>query len=451
MDYFIDSLKQLEQYWLKVVDANGCEFKYEAQIEPSSGPYIEDVGTADVLCLGDSTGFAEVTGINYADPYSPCQVYWSNGDTGRITNNYPAGFHYATVVDSNGCISDPYPFNIGSPDSLWADNLDLANAQCYNYSNGYIYLQPRGGVGGYKALWSNGDTTFYTQNLRMGNYQFLLTDSNGCTYTKNFEITQPDTFYIDIGEDVQICPGSSYILDGLEFAGHHWTYNGSSYSTERYISISDEGTYNLVVTNRNGCHSSDDFILTIGNDALEADFLMTSESTLGDTLYIIELSNLPLDSMQWNYNQEVFLNFTENTDPDYLLRLKSFETGIYNIALKAYSGGCMATQTKQVEIIEISDTSDSFSYVGYDPLIKSLEVSPNPTDREFIAIIELREVADIQFTIYSVVTGNIVDVLEEEGYDYYELSYDLYGMQSGLYVIIVTASNERKQTKLIFK
>jgi hypothetical protein len=35
--------------------------------------------------------------------------------------------------------------------------------------------------------------------------------------------------------------------------------------------------------------------------------------------------------------------------------------------------------------------------------------------------------------------------------NYYEIPYNLRGNQSGVYIIIVTASNERKQSKLIFK
>jgi hypothetical protein len=53
--------------------------------------------------------------------------------------------------------------------------------------------------------------------------------------------------------------------------------------------------------------------------------------------------------------------------------------------------------------------------------------------------------------VYGVDKGNIIDMRESFGLDYYEIPYNLRGNQSGVYIIIVTASNERKQSKLIFK
>jgi hypothetical protein len=447
---YIENLKRQTQYWLKVVDAHDCTFKFEKQIQTSYNPSIEQIDITDVLCYGDSTGRAEVMEVIPGVPYAPYQIYWSIGDTGSVNSNHFAGTHYAFVVDDNGCASERY-FDVRQPDSLYARLLDSANAQCYNYNNGYINTYPVGGVGGYQMHWSNGTTEYNNSNLPKGIYSLALTDANQCLFEQTYIITEPDSVMVKLDNDIAICPGNTYTLDGSEFAGHNWTLNGAPYSSERFVHLTQSGLYHLLVTDNKGCHGSDEFILDVGNNALKAEFYMTSEANLGDTLNIIELSNLPLDSLRWTYNEDVFFNYTLLTDPAYLLRLKSYETGIYNVKLTAYTGGCISTQVKQVEIIEMFDSSGNFNYLGYNPLIESMVIAPNPSDGEFVAKIALREVADIKLVVYGVDKGNIIDMRENYGLDSYEIPYNLRGNQSGVYIIIVTASNERKQSKLIFK
>ncbi len=449
-DNFMDCLKQEAQYLLTVTDKNNCRFNFDQQIYRSTVPTIEGIRTTDVPCYNDSTGKGEIDSVIPGVPYSPYEIYWSNGDTGWGSDRFFAGNHFATVLDSNGCSSVRY-FEIKQPEKLEFSLADSANAICYHAYNGFLNIVPKGGVGGYKAYWSNGDTTFYVSDLPQGIYDVVVTDSNDCIAVGSYEITQPDTILISLGVDQEICPGTEYTLDGFAYDNHEWSLNNEFFSDERFVHLSQEGTYSLIVTNKKGCQGSADFVLTIGNSALKADFLMTSQANLGDTLHIVELSNLPLDSLQWDYDEENFLDFTAWDDPFYILKLKSYQTGVYNIGLTAYAGGCMATQTKQVEILEMDDSTNTFNYVGYNPLIKEMSVGPNPTDGEFLAKITLREIANIQLTVYSVDYGQVVDTRSVSGFDYYEIPYNLSGRQSGMYIIMVTASNERKQTKLILR
>jgi hypothetical protein len=449
-DNYIDSLKQEAQYFLEVYDKNNCQFKYNEQINRSSGPRIQQISTTEVLCSDDPTGAAAIDSVVPATPFSPYRIIWSNGDKGLFTDRYFAGTHYATVIDSNGCRSMRY-FDITQPNPLTAELIDSSNAVCYNDTSGYLNVRATGGAENYTALWSHGDTSLVAKNLAKGEYSVVISDTNGCSIELSYEITEPDSIIIDLGDDIEVCPNTVYTLDGFDFYGHEWRLDTTFFSDERFAHLEDEGTYNLVVTNDKGCMGSDDFILTIGNSALKADFLMTSQASMGDTLHVMELSNLPLDSMEWVYDQDAFIAYSEEEDPAYLLRLKNYLIGMYNIGLTAYSGGCISTQTKTVEIVEMSDTSDTFEYMGYNPLIQSLVVGPNPTDGEFKATITLREQADIQLTVYSVDYGKVIDIQEQSGFDYYEVPYNIGNQQSGMYVLVITASNERKQSKIILK
>ena len=179
---------------------------------------------------------------------------------------------------------------------------------------------------------------------------------------------------------------------------------------------------------------------------------MASESVLGDTIVIYELSNMILDSLSWEYNPDVFTSLSGFADPDYILNLQSHSTGIYNVGLWAYSGGCTSNAVKQIQIVNDSGESPDDDPLGHqDPLIKELSIYPNPTDGVFTARVSLREESDIKLVVFSVGYSMVMDQRMEYGLSEYEIPYQLSNLNSGTYVIMVTAKNERKQLKIIIR
>lgn len=445
----VSELNQNALYFLEVQDAHNCLQQYQQLIKPSTNPVVVDIDTVPVLCYGGSTGKANIVDVTPANPYAPYSFTWSNNNTGEYSEGYPAGLHSVTITDTNDCSTVKY-FEVTQPDTLQLEVVDFKDAHCFGYNDGFIEIQNSGGVGNYDIEWSNGETTEKIDSLYKGVYSVTITDSNLCFIVRTFEIMEPDQVVVDLGDDLKICPGNTITIDGQEFEAHEWSTSDGVISNERFITVDEEGSYFLEVTNDIGCFAHDDIEVSIGNDALNADFLMSSESYLGDTLFIYELSNLELDSLYWDYEQEIFSNITTNSIPHYMLHLVSNQTGIYNVGLWAYSGGCMSSAIKQVEIIENNDTTDSDDFMGYtDPLILALNVYPNPTNGNFSLSIELRETVDIKVSLYSINLGMVVDLREEYGNDYYDINYQLNNLNTGVYVIMVTANNERKQLKII--
>ena len=452
-DSIITDLKQSALYRLYVTDKNGCTQYMEQVIQPSKPPRIISVETTDVLCYGDSSGTARIKAVEPGEPDSPYSFTWSNGTSGDFTGNLPTGRHFVTVYDDNDCATDYY-FNIAQPDSLYLLITDYLEPHCFGYSDGYIHTQTFGGAGDYTYLWSNNATTPDIDNITTGDYRVRVTDKNGCVFEQQFMLNEPPYQQIDLGEDLMMCPGNTHVIDGGNYVSYRWFTDTGDISDERYLSVTKEDRYYLEAKMPDGCSAWGDIGISIGNNALKADMLLASEAAVGDTLVIFEISNLPLDSLKWTYDTTAFERITIDSDfynLPYVLLLRCLQTGIYNIGLAAYSGGCYAPVVKQIEIAEARDDDDDDWWGAKELLILSLEQYPNPTDGNFTVELELRKPDEARFVIFEVASGICVDQRSVQGNKYYKIDYRLNNLQTGVYVLIVTAGNERRQMKIIIE
>jgi hypothetical protein len=131
-----------------------------------------------------------------------------------------------------------------------------------------------------------------------------------------------------------------------------------------------------------------------------------------------------------------------------MLVLKNLQTGVYNVDLWGYSGTCYSRITKQVEVMETDSTLAQQIPIRL-PLITSATLYPNPTNGEFTVEVVLREAADIRLILFEVASGAQVDERTERGQSQYTVSYQLSRLNTGAYVLIVMASNERRQLKMV--
>jgi hypothetical protein len=434
-------------YRLVLNDSNQCFTAKNFEIVQPDSLRIALVDSKNTRCYGFNDAFIKVEGQGGVGGYA---YSWSTGDTTRIASNLYKGVYRLVLSDKNQCSTAKY-FEVTQPDSLRIAIADRKNAHCFGYNDAFLLAEGQGGVGGYAYRWSTGDTTALAKNLYKGVYGLKLTDANKCLTEESFTIDEPAKQLVDLGDDIKMCPGNSRILDGQDFATHKWFTKQGVVSNERYYTAKEANDYYLEVTNSIGCFAWDTLNLSIGNDALKADFLLSSQAKMGDTLSLFELSNIPLDSLQWDYDNSAFSKIGP-ANPDYVLFLKTLKQGIYNINLYAFSGGCVSVATKQVEIIADTDTLPNDGDLGYkDPLIKSFTISPNPSDGNFYATVELREVSDINLVMFSIVSSAKIDERSEHSLKDYSVGYNLSNLNSGVYLLILKAGSERKQVKIIIQ
>jgi gliding motility-associated-like protein len=254
-------------YTVTVTDANGCILSESATINQPAAQLSSSASvTANVLCFAGNNGLIDLSVNGGTTPYT---FNWSNGETTEDIGNLPAGTYTVNIIDINGCTSTATAQVTEPVASLTSSVNATQNVSCFAGNNGSIDLTVAGGTAPYTFSWSNGETTEDISNLPAGTYTVNITDANGCTFVNTANISQPQAALnssINGTIDVSCFGGTNGIVD-LSVSGGTlpYTFVWSNGETTEDISNLTAGTYNVSITDANGCTTSAS--VTIGEPA----------------------------------------------------------------------------------------------------------------------------------------------------------------------------------------
>ena len=144
------------------------------------------------------------------------------------------GEYEVQVVDGNACLV--YDTVVVADLSLYIDSFVVQDVACYNGDDGVIEVFAHGGLGNYRYLWSNLDTTKIIDSLLKGQYFVTVEDSTRCIAFDSVFVSHPEELEFKIlqdGKKPETCLGVTY--DGeiyLEYFGgtppYNFTWNSSS-------------------------------------------------------------------------------------------------------------------------------------------------------------------------------------------------------------------------------
>jgi len=180
-------------YTVTVTDNYGCTGS--AGIDVIQPALLQSVANLDknVTCPGGSDGQATANAMGGNGNY---QFNWSNGQSGTILRNVPAGTYMLTVTDSKGC-TDVRSVVISEPPAIVL-NFTMIPVRCKGEENGSLTLIPVGGTPPYFYTWNTDpvQTTPSAVNLYKGNYSVEVMDMNGCQSSSGALITEPDSLIV---------------------------------------------------------------------------------------------------------------------------------------------------------------------------------------------------------------------------------------------------------------
>ncbi|SFT77470.1 Por secretion system C-terminal sorting domain-containing protein, partial [Lishizhenia tianjinensis] len=239
-------------YTVTVTDANGCTATASATVTEPTVLSATGSVNANVSCNAGSDGEATVNVTGGTAPYT---YAWSNTATTQAITGVTAGTYTVTVTDANGCTENA-SVTITEPTVLSATASVNAHVTCNAGSNGEATVSVTGGTAPYTYNWSNAAMTPTITGVTAGTYTVTVTDANGCTENASVTITEPTALLASTVVDATVsCNGLSDGAATVNASGGTapYTYLWDNSETTTSISGLTAGTYNVVVTDANGC------------------------------------------------------------------------------------------------------------------------------------------------------------------------------------------------------
>ncbi|MEZ4757114.1 MAG: gliding motility-associated C-terminal domain-containing protein [Flavobacteriales bacterium] len=270
-------------YTASILDALGCTTSVTVTL--ISPPPLEVQGT-----LSAYIGGGQVSCHNALDGSIDITVTGGIGDhlyawtgsgalaaTTQDVGGLGAGTYTVEVSDLNGCRSEA-TYTLTAPAPLDAV-ATIVNSDCQGAANGSIDLTISGGNGPYSVFWTSGLGLFSSnsedlQDLFAGVYTVTITDANGCSLQRSFNVDGTDQFIIN-GDLTTYAGGYNISCAGVADGGIEVAVTGGvqpyTYTWFTPIGVVGNtatlsdlpvGTYELIVTDQNGCSGLAVFELT---------------------------------------------------------------------------------------------------------------------------------------------------------------------------------------------
>jgi gliding motility-associated-like protein len=248
-------------YFVQATDASGCIYSLEVVMADPAPIEATEVIVNPSCGLADGSITVTSSGGILPHTYS-----WDTGPIVSAITNLNAGVYTLTITDAAGCTMDfVYPLsNSDAPIAVLTSTDLLCNGVC----DGQIdTTSVTGGTPGYTFEWLDGNgatlgiTTPLITALCAGDYTLQTTDNLACVSFETITITEPDTILLN--PLFAVNPACAGICDGQLVSNPiggtlPFTFLWDDADAQTTITADSlcDGTYNLTVTDANGCTSS---------------------------------------------------------------------------------------------------------------------------------------------------------------------------------------------------
>ncbi len=234
--------------------------------QPATSVNGSIISQTNILCSGSNTGSVTVAGSGGTPPYQYSLgggSYQVSGTFGTLT----AGSYNITVQDVNLCTFEVAVILTEPVAVLKVNTVSTALVTCFGSSDGSIEVTGSGGVAPY--MYSiNGGTYLASgifNNLASATYTISVIDANLCTANVSINIPEPVALSVASTKVDASCPGTDdgsitlTVTGGTEPYSALWS-DGNNQQDRQDIS---NGTYSVVVTDKNGCAASLDVVVGV--------------------------------------------------------------------------------------------------------------------------------------------------------------------------------------------
>lgn len=355
------------------------------------------------LQLGDSVYSCTDYTLDAGNPGA--SYLWSTGASSQVITVSASGLYAVAVSDGAGCVSTD-TLEVVIPDVfLGEDGILCGNTLYSGYSPPATFL------------WNTGAVTPDLIISNPGSYAVTVDEPNGCTIQDTITVTGFDSFpIVDLGPDFANCVSATLNAGN---PGLHFLW--STGDTTQTIVASASGTYQVTVTNDNGCVGID----TVSVLVIPVPTALFAPNVDGFQVFFNNMS-FPFSTYNWD--------FGDGTSSSGISPMHTYaDTGTYCVRLIA-SNSC-GTDTV-IECVTIEQVSSALTP---DQLAGEMSVYPNPaTDRLFL------QFSDLKYEVYAIVLadplGRTVKVSGETSLlpgTHVVTELDIHDLAAGLYTLII--------------
>lgn len=265
-------------YSVTITDQSNCT-TFQSFTISQPDPITLSLVPTNITCFGEADGTIDLTVAGGTYPFT---YVWMMG--GKNVANHEdlvslvPGTYSVTVTDANGCTAVG-SVGISQPTALSATHTKIDNP-CHGNSLGSINATTSGGISPYMFSWSGpsgySSTSQDISGLATGLYELNFTDLNNCEYgPMQVFINQPDSLaaLASMSQQVSCTAGNDgaitlVVTGGTLAYSYSWTGPSSFSATTQNISGLIAGTYNITVTDGQGCTASDSETVTTVLDVI---------------------------------------------------------------------------------------------------------------------------------------------------------------------------------------
>jgi len=376
----------LGDYDVYVRDNNG-EINYKEDVQIVTISPVNELTlllTTDLNCF---PGFGSVS-VDILGGTAPYVVEFFDAETGININSFSitentitldgleAGNYTVTVIDIIGCVYME-TFVINETEELDATSVTTVNPSCNGESNGSIEVIAIGGTGEYQYSINTLDSPFQTSNvftnLSAGLYMLSIQDTNGCIISLDVEILEPEEVVISsIAIPTGNIASGNIIVEATGGIGDYtYSINDSDFTISNQFFDLEAGTYEIKVSDSNGCISSP---LAVTIVEVDIDNTVAPRSSGG-----LSANYKDAISYQW-INVDTNERISGATGVDFIpSKYGNYQVEITIASARTVSGkGIQTVSNSQVVLSPVIEYTSGVLSVN-DVVSNSFNVYPNPT------------------------------------------------------------------------
>lgn len=262
-------------YCLSLTDANGCE-STECIVLTAPDPIEIVLDSLTLpLCSAANTASIEIS-VNGGAPAYTYAWTGPNGFTSADQDIFAleSGDYCLTLTDMNGCTAErcftvvaPSPISLTFATSTFEGGYEIS---CNGNADGSINTAISGGTAPYSYSWTGPggftSSSSFIENLNPGTYCLEITDANNCTISECVTIDEPVALTATPGLTLPDCADGTLATVDLNITGGAapYTFNWSNGDATETVQL-DEGTYQVIVTDANGCSITENVSIQFPN------------------------------------------------------------------------------------------------------------------------------------------------------------------------------------------